>query len=253
MQDFRLSTFVPQRLHFPYEVKEVKNRIAKKSGIPTTDYVPAPNIRLQFEDGPAKQLQHYEVAAAYIPGDAVRRIHESDDVFSMFMHIVDESVQNLKDHTYNDLIRETQKAVESLEEQRLLQGYNPDPKQVAPQDWLEWQMSSSIAAILRGTVDPEQVFTEEVVNGGELMTPHDGRNEIIVEKPCNNPDGRLARDIVKFEIENCQNFFENAWEPSLIIRRLIRSEIEPSTVESTVEFSGDVRPYGGEISVNIGI
>lgn len=102
-------------------------------------------------------------------------------------------------------------------------------------------------------VNQEQVFSDEMAEGTESMTPRSGRNEIVIEKPVNNPDGRLARDIAKFDIDNCDDFFENAWTPSLVLRRLIRSDTEPISIEHTVEYPRDVPPYKGEISVPIGV
>ncbi|KAB1197944.1 MULTISPECIES: hypothetical protein [Haloferax] len=254
MVGFSLSTFVPHELHFGYEVGKIedRDRISEEYGIPWD--APSPPIAVQFaSEQDTLQPVYPELLQTFVPGDSVRRIRESDDWFSTFTDLVDESLQNLKDDTSNDPVSELRQKQESMEEDGPFQAYGHDPKRYSPQDWIKSEIATTVAPVFRGTVEPEQVFSEEVEYRGESMTPRDGRKEVVVEKLCNNPNGRLARDIVKFEVDDCSEFFKDAWTPSLVLRRLMHSGIEPTSIEHTVEFPREAPPYEETISVLIGV
>jgi hypothetical protein len=236
MKDFQLSTFVPQELHFPYKTPpQPGDRLSEEYDIPWDAY--SPSVPVQFSSEQDSPLQGDSALwRTFVPGDSVNRLQKSGSSFSTFFDIVDESFRNLQNDTYNDPIAE-------LRQQQ----------QYSPQNWVKWHIATSIAPVFRGMVDADQVFSDETAHSDGSITQRSGRNKIIIEKPSNNPGGRLARDIVKFEVDNCGGFFEDAWTPSLVLRRLIRDDVEPTSIERTVEFPRDVPQYEGEISVPIGV
>lgn len=253
MEDFELGTFVPRELHFTYETPpQPGDRLSEEYDIPWD--APSPNIPVQLApEQDTTQGVDPSLWRTFVPGDSVNRLQKPSSGFSTFTEIINESFRNLKEDTYNDPITELRQQQKSMEEDGFFQKYDRHPKEFSPQNWIKWRIGTTIAPVFRGMVDPEQVFSDEIAEGTESITPRSGRNEIVIEKPVNNPDGRLARDIVKFEVDNCDDFFENAWTPSLVLRRLIRSDTEPISIEHTVEYPHDVPPYKGEISVPIGV
>jgi hypothetical protein len=252
MEGFELGTFVPQESHFTYETPlQPGDRLSEEYDIPWD--APSPSIPVQLTPEDTIQRVDPPLWRIFVPGDSVDRLQRPSSGFSTFTEIISDSFRNLKEDTYNDPVAELRQQQKSMEEDGSFQKYGHHPKEFSPQNWIKWRIGTTIAPIFHGTVDQEQVFSDEMAEGTESMTPRSGRNEIVIEKPVNNPGGRLARDIVKFEVDNCDDFFENAWTPSLVLRRLIRSDTEPISIEHTVEYPRDVPPYKGEISVTIGV
>lgn len=211
----------------------------------------SPNPAIQLDpDQEGPRVADSLVWLVFVPGDSVARLQKSDSVFSTFTDIIDESFRNLQNDTYNDpvsYLRQRQESKEGDQEDSINEIRHD------PQEWIKWTMATTIAPTFSGMVDPDEVFSDEITHSDGYMTPRGGRREVVIEKPSNNPDGRLARDIVIFEVDNCEDFFENAWTHSLILRRLIHSDMEPTSVERTVEYPRDVPPYEGDIQIPIGI
>lgn len=253
MTDFDLGTLVPRELHFPYETPpQPGDQLSAEYGIPWD--APSPNIPVQLDPEQDTSVRgNPYLWRTFVPGDSVNRLQEAGSGFSTFADIIDESFQNLQDETFNDPVTELREQQESMEDGGFFEQYDPHPKHYPPQDWIKYHIGTTIAPVFRGMVDPDQVFSDDITHADGSMTPRSGRHEIVIEKPSNNPDGRLARDVVKYEVDNCEDFFEDAWTPSLVLRQLIRSDLEPTSIEYTAEYPRDVPPYEEEIGVPIGV
>lgn len=101
---------------------------------------------------------------------------------------------------------------------------------------------------MRGMVNPDTVFSDERADSDGSMAQRSGANKIVITKPSNNPGGRLALDIVTYDLSNCGDISVSTRSQSLIVRDLIRSDIKPTSVEYTVEYTRDDSPDDGEIS-----
>jgi len=252
MGEFQLSTFVPQELHFPYTPPpQPGDRLSEAYDIPWDARKIPNNPAIQLDpDQEIYPAGRSSIWLVFVPGNSVARLQKSDSVFSTFTDIIDESSRNLQNDTYNDPVSYLRQPQESKDKD---QEDSIDAIHHDPEECIKWTMARKIASIFSGMVDPDDVFADEIAHSDGYMTPRDGRREVVIEKPSNNPDGRLARDIVIFEVDNCKDFFENAWTQSLILRRLIHSGMEPTSVERTVEYPQDVPPYEGEIGISIGV
>lgn len=253
MAGFELSTFIPQELNFPYQLSQWEDRFSDRYNIPRS--AGHPRVPVQFNAEQEPVIGYGTLPwLSFVPGDSVNRLQNLEGDFSTLFDLVDESFQNLQNDTYNDPVKEVRQQQSSVENVEFSdESETVHPEHPSPENRIKNLLGNRIAHFFRGMIIPDQVFSDDVSDSGGSITQRSGQNEIVISKPSNNPSGRLARDIVTYEVNNCDEFFENAWTQSLILNRLIHSDIKPISIEYTVEFPHEPRLHDEKIAISVGI
>jgi hypothetical protein len=243
MSNFDLADFLPQDRQTAYEKwassKEFNPRLEAEFGISADE----PMHRIPFKSD-KKELSGFlqpEITWMYIPGDSVSRLSSADDVLSMFFTIVAETLENFIEAGY-DLISWTEEVLD-------------DEIEYSTRDVVLWTISHHAKQPFRGKIsDPQTIFSDNVSASEPQGEPSNPVNSIFIEKVVNNPTGRLARDIVKYDITESDQVFGSEFgvDFELMIRRILNADLEPTDVNYCVEFEG--RAYNsGELGIFTGL
>lgn len=233
MSNFDLADFLPQERQTPYEKlglsKEFNARLEAEFGISWDERIP--NIPFKSDKKEVSGFLQPETTWMYIPGDSVSRLSSADDVLSVFFNIVAETLANFTEAGY-DLITWTEEIRDDKIE------YNT-------RDVVLWVISLHARQPFGGEIsDPQKIFSDNVAASELQGKPPTHAKSIFIEKVVNNPAGRLARDIVKYEITEPDQVFGSEYgvDFELMIRRILKADLEPTDINNCVEFEGEI--YG---------
>lgn len=232
MNKFELAEFLSKELQIKWSVweQDCYNRIEDEYGVPRFGPSLTPGIQL----GPDKPMDRLStpICRAHVPGDAVIRLRESDDLVSEFVTIAEDTVQNILDSAHNDPVR--------FVEDKLTEETEHTAEEV-----VNSIVAKSIIAPFRGDVEYSVVFSTEVEAPNEpSMKPPDGITKVRIARLTEKRSGRLATDKVDYEIKAGSEFFGNLYgHPSLMLRELIQADSSPVSKEYNVEFQN----YPGQI------
>lgn len=224
MDEFDLAEFLSKELQIKWGVweQDCHNRIENEYGVPRWGPSLTPGIQLS----PDKSIERLDpsICRAHVPGDAVTRLRESEDVVSEFITIAEDTVQNILDSAYND-------PVEFVEDKLT------DETEHTAEEIVNSIVAKSIVAPFRGDVEYSVVFSTEVETPDEpLMKPPDGITKVRIARLTEKRSGILATDRVNYEIEAGSEFFGNLYgHSSLMLRELIQADISPVTKDYNVE------------------
>lgn len=229
MSEFDLTEFLSKELQIEWSVweQDCHNRIEDKYDVPRFG---GPSLTPGIQLRPDKPLRRLgtSVCRAHVPGDAVIRLRESNDVVSEFITIAEDTVSNVLESAHND-------PVEFVEDKLT------EETEYTAEKIVHSIVAKSIIAPFRGDVQYSAVFSTEVETPDEpLMKPPDGLTKVRIARLTEKHSGMLATDRVYYEFEAGNEFFGNLYgHPALMLRELIQSDISPISKECDVEFQND--------------
>lgn len=227
MSEFDLAEFLSKEMQIKWNVweQDCHNRIENEYGVPRWGPSLTPGIQL----GPDKPISRLStsICRAHVPGDAVIRLRESDDVVSEFITIAEDTVSNVLESAHNDPV--------GFVEDKLTEETEHTAEEI-----VNSVVAKSIIAPFRGDVEHSVVFSTEVETPAEpLMKPPDGLTKVCIARLTEKRSGTLAMDWVNYEIEVGNEFFGNLYgHPSLMLRELIQTDSSPVSKEY-IEYQND--------------